>query len=95
MKREYSQSLVLFLAGLVLMMLQSVMIRELSCALVSCEVTILVVTAAYWSGISVGYALAGKIPYRVQTGQLTLRNLSPRNQVRSGSFLLSTFHLPL
>ena len=53
--------LVLFLTGLVLMVLQGLVIRELSAALISCEVTILVVTVGYWSGVSIGYALSRRV----------------------------------
>jgi spermidine synthase len=52
------------LAGLVLMLLQALLIRELSASLVACELTILVVAAGFWSGMSLGYAVSPRISAR-------------------------------
>lgn len=62
----------LWLTGLVLMLLQGLLIRELSAAFISCEVTILVVTLGYWSGMALGYALAGRLAPAHRTGLAAL-----------------------
>ena len=57
-------NLTIALAGFVLMLLQSVLVRELSAALISCEVTILIVIAAYWTGLSIGYGISSRLSSR-------------------------------
>ncbi len=54
----------LVLAGVVLMLRQGLLVRELSAAFIPCELTILAVTAAYWTGISVGYAISNTVSDR-------------------------------
>lgn len=53
----------LFLAGYVLMVLQLLLIRELSSALLSCELTMLLIIAAYWSGMALGYSLSRRLSW--------------------------------
>ncbi|MDH5756763.1 MAG: hypothetical protein OEZ55_08865 [Nitrospinota bacterium] len=65
MKHISNQLLILFLAGICLMLLQFFMIREISAILRGTEIVILLVTIAYFSGYSVGYALSGSFS---QTG---------------------------
>lgn len=53
------------------------LIRELSASLVPCELTILVVTAAFWSGVSLGYWLSDRLTER-HIGWTALAALAPQ-----------------
>src|SRR5260221_3458566 len=50
-----------FLAGINLILIQWIMVRELTMVLLGTELVILVVSATYFLGLSVGYLLAGRI----------------------------------
>ena len=50
-----------FLAGINLILIQWIMVRELTMVLLGTELVILIVSATYFLGLSVGYLLAGRI----------------------------------
>src|SRR5882672_3450384 len=56
--------LTVFLGGVNLIIIQWIMVRELTMLLLGTEIVILIVTLAYFAGLSVGYALAGRIRYK-------------------------------
>jgi spermidine synthase len=52
---------VVFLGGLNLMLIQWVLVREMTALLLGTELVVLLVTIAYFAGLSIGYVLAGKV----------------------------------
>jgi spermidine synthase len=52
---------VVFLGGVNLILIQWVLVRELTALLLGTELVVLLVTVAYFVGLSVGYGLAGRI----------------------------------
>ncbi|MFQ6604617.1 MAG: spermidine synthase [Fidelibacterota bacterium] len=61
-KPEFA-SVVLFLAGINLVLLQYMITREFSTVLAASELTILIVGTAYFVGYSIGYGLAPRLSY--------------------------------
>src|SRR5688572_20668829 len=57
-------ALIVFFSGLNLILIQWVLVRELTALLRGTELVVLLVTVAYFVGLSVGYRLAGRIPQR-------------------------------
>jgi spermidine synthase len=55
-------ALIVFFGGLNLILIQWVLVRELTTLLLGTELVVLLVSAAYFAGLSVGYLLAGRIP---------------------------------
>ncbi len=77
---ESRSSVLLFFAGVNLMLLQLVLIREFSIILWSTELVILIVTVAYFSGYSIGYFVSHRIP---------------ATWIRYWLLLVALIHLPL
>lgn len=71
---HFQSLLVVFFGGLNLVLIQWVLVRELTTLLFGTELVILLVTVSYFAGISVGYALSGWIKRRwlLPFGILTL-----------------------
>ncbi len=55
-------AVIVFFGGVNLILIQWVLVRELTALLMGTELVILLVSVAYFSGLSIGYKLAGRIP---------------------------------
>src|SRR4051812_18410962 len=80
-RRSNPIPLTIFLGGVNLILIQWIMVRELTMLLLGTELVILLVSAAYFVGLSVGYMWAGKIRPewlpRLATGTLILHLILP------------------
>lgn len=61
---------ILAIAGCNLMMLQFFIVREFSSVIAASEISILLVSTAYFAGYSVGYAFSNRMPQRLLRGVL-------------------------
>jgi spermidine synthase len=57
-----SPTLIVFFGGVNLILIQWVLVRELTTLLLGTELVVLLVGVAYFAGLSVGYLLSGRIP---------------------------------
>src|SRR5256885_151552 len=60
-RATFSPGVIVFFGGANLILVQWVLVRELTTLLLGTELVILLVTVAYFAGLSVGYVLSGRI----------------------------------